>query len=96
MLDHVARGAEVKAALDQVNGFPLALEEKDRRPVAIGPDAKRMRELVLPILNVGPGVDSPSAATSFSRPSTVCVTPRIVTGPSRTFISIERPAPDLP
>ena len=63
---------------------------------AAGPCAKRMRELVLPIRNVGPAIDSPSAAISFSRPSAVCVRPRIVTGPSRTFISTERPAPDLP
>src|SRR5438874_3906255 len=40
MLDHVARGAEVKAALDEMSGLPLALEEKDRRPVAVGPDAQ--------------------------------------------------------
>ena len=42
---------------------------------------KRKRELVLPIRNVAPGIDSPSATISFRRPSTVCVQPTIVTGP---------------
>ena len=55
-----------------------------------------MREFVFPIRNVGPAIDSPSAARSLSRPSAVCVRPRIVTGPSRTFISIESPAPAFP
>ena len=63
---------------------------------AAGPDGKRILEFVFPILKVGPAIDSPSAAISFSRPSAVCVTPRIVTGPRRTFISIESPAPALP
>jgi hypothetical protein len=62
---------------------------------AAGPERKRIREFVLPIRNVGPAIDSPSAASSFSRPSAVCVTPRIVTGPSRTFISIDRPGARL-
>ena len=61
-----------------------------------GARANRIREFVLPIRKVGPGIDSPSAAMSFSRPSAVWVSPRIVTGPSLTFISIDRPAPDLP
>ena len=40
---------------------------------AAGPEAKRIREFVLPIRKVGPAIDSPSAAISFSRPSAVCV-----------------------
>ena len=66
------------------------------RENVVGSAGNRIREFVLPIRNVGPAIDSPSAATSFRRPSAVCVSPRIVTGPSRTFISIERPAPALP
>ena len=65
------------------------VEERRRIP------EKRIREFVFPILNVGPATDSPSAARSLSRPSAVCVTPRMVTGPRRTFISIERPGARL-
>ena len=61
-----------------------------------GPFAKRIREFVLPIRKVGPAIDSPSAASSFSRPSAVCERPRIVTGPSLTLNSTESPAPALP
>jgi len=39
---------------------------------------KRRRELVLPIFKVGTGRDSPSAIKYFSRPSAVCVVPRMV------------------
>ena len=63
---------------------------------AAGPFAKRMREFVLPMRKVGPGIASPSAASSLSRPSAVCERPRIVTGPRRTLNSTESPAPDLP
>src|SRR4051812_42543674 len=42
---------------------------------------KRRRELVLPMRNVAPGIDSASATSSFRRPSTVCVQPTMVTGP---------------
>jgi hypothetical protein len=47
-----------------------------------GAFANRIREFVLPIRNVGPAIESPSAAISFNRPSAVCETPRMVTGPS--------------
>ena len=51
---------------------------------------------MLPMRNVSPGIDSPSATSSFSAPSAVCVQPTIVTGPKRTFASTLRPAPRLP
>src|SRR3954451_14105985 len=46
-----------------------------------GASPKRRRLFVLPIRNVSPGIDSPSAASSFRRPSSVWVQPTIVTGP---------------
>ena len=55
-------------------GAPALEELGGRQP-------KRRRLLVLPIRNVSPGIDSPSAASSFSRPSAVCVQPTIVIGP---------------
>jgi hypothetical protein len=36
---------------------------------------------VLPIRKVSPGIDSPSATISLSRPSAVCVQPTIVIAP---------------
>src|ERR1017187_7261805 len=61
-----------------------------------GPNENRSRELVLPMRRIGPGSDSPSAPTSLSLPSAVCVKPRIVTGPVFTLNSTETPEPRLP
>src|SRR4029079_16956000 len=45
----------------------------------------RRRLFVLPMRNVSPGIDSPSAASSLSVPSTVCVQPTIGIGPYGAF-----------
>jgi hypothetical protein len=47
--------------------------------------------LVFPIFSVGPGSDSPSAASIFRLPSRVWVTPKMVTGPVLTPNSMETP-----
>src|SRR5215203_3569681 len=47
--------------------------------------------LVFPILIVGPGSDSPSAASILRLPSRVWVTPKMVTGPVLTPNSTETP-----
>ena len=51
---------------------------------------------MLPIRNVSPSIEAPSATISFSRPSAVCVQPTIVIGPLRTLNSTLSPAPRLP
>jgi len=61
-----------------------------------GGNENRNREFVFPTRRIGPGSDSPSAASIFSRPSAVCVTARIVTGPTFTLNSTDTPDPGLP
>src|SRR6266581_20277 len=43
VLDHVTGGAKVKPPLDHVSGLPLALQEKDRCPVAVGLGAQLLQ-----------------------------------------------------
>jgi len=51
-----------------------ASKELGRRP-------REAQAVVVAIRKVSPGIDSPSATSSFSRPSAVCVQPTIVIGP---------------
>ena len=61
-----------------------------------GGNENRNREFVFPTFRIGPGSDSPSAATIFSRPSAVCVNARIVTGPTFTLNYTDTPKPRFP
>ena len=51
---------------------------------AAGGSVNLRRLLVFPILIVGPGIDSPSAASILRLPSRLWVTPKMVTGPVLT------------
>ena len=63
---------------------------------AAGGRAYLRRLLVFPILRVGPGMDSPSAASVFRRPSRVWVTAKMVIGPVLTLNSTDTPLPAFP